>query len=358
MTDENFLVMEKSIPVPEGAKTRVTTDLDFDLEGKQISYLRIPYSRNTSAWGRLLIPIVQFKNGDGPTMFISGGIHGDEFEGPVVLIKLIQRLKLENVQGRIIIMPAVNLPAHLQSTRLSPIDNVDLNRCFPGSKTGSVTQVLAHYINDFIVPKADYVLDMHSGGTSLDFAPCVVMHQLEDKEIEAKTLAAVRAYGAPFALYLKEGDPDGLLDTAVEKAKKVFLSTELRGGATVTKDAVDIADNGLCNLLNHFGVAKANRSKYTRYKNKTTTTLLRTADESCFITAEDDGLFEPLVNLGDRVKAGQPIGQLHHITTPARRPFLLKANSDGVFICRRVQGRAEAGDCLAVIATEEEWEDL
>lgn len=344
------------IPPNKGAKTKVSTDLDFQADGKQVSYLKIPYSRNTSAWGRVLIPIVQFKNGAGPTTLLTGGVHGDEFEGPVVLIKLIERLKLEQVSGRIIILPAVNMPAHMTSTRLSPLDNIDMNRCFPGDAKGSVTQIIAHYINSILIPMADFVVDFHSGGKSLDFVPCAVMHRLTDKKLEKKTLRLLRRFGSPYGLYLNEGDPDGLLDSAVESRGKIFISTELRGGATVNASAVAIADNGVCNLLQEFGVARVKPSRYTKYRSQQTQILLHTDNESCFVASDEDGLFEPLIDLGGKVKEGQPIAQLHHTTTPGRKPKLLKSAHDGVVICRRVPGRAEAGDCLLVIGIEKSWE--
>ncbi len=346
------------IPVGEGAKSKVSTDLDFEADGKQISYLKIPYSRNTSAWGQVLIPIIQFKNGKGPTVLLSGGVHGDEYEGPVALIKLVQRLKVEQVSGRIIILPAVNLPAHLSATRLSPLDQLDLNRSFPGDSKGSITQVIADYVNRELIGRADMVVDMHSGGHSLDFVPCAVMHKLDNKKQEKKILEALKAFGAPFGLYLKEGDPDGLLDTAVESQGKIFISTELRGGGSVTKTAVDVADNGLCNLLRHFGVAEVRPSKYTRYRAQRTETLLHTDDKGCFINCEEQGLFEPLVELGETVKQGQAVAQLHGISSPSRRPKLLKSAQEGVVICRRVPGRAEAGDCLMVVGIKKQWEDL
>ena len=93
--------------------SRISADVDYDKRGKQSGYLRVPNSTNESAYGHIPIPIVVIKNGTGPTVFLSGGVHGDEYEGPVTLMKLARQLKASEVAGRLIILPATNLPAVL-----------------------------------------------------------------------------------------------------------------------------------------------------------------------------------------------------------------------------------------------------
>ncbi|MCB0227465.1 MAG: succinylglutamate desuccinylase/aspartoacylase family protein, partial [Anaerolineae bacterium] len=83
----------------------VTTTIDFEQEGKQRGYLRLPHSRNSSAWGSILIPMTVVKNGSGPTVLFTGGLHGGEYEGVVSLMKLSRELQPETIQGRVIIIP-------------------------------------------------------------------------------------------------------------------------------------------------------------------------------------------------------------------------------------------------------------
>ena len=92
-------------PSPIGAT------IDFDADGIQHGFLRLPYSRNDSAWGSVMIPIAVARNGSGPTALLTGGNHGDEYEGPLALFDLANRLKPEMLTGRIIIVPAMNYPA-------------------------------------------------------------------------------------------------------------------------------------------------------------------------------------------------------------------------------------------------------
>ena len=167
-------------------KSPVSTDVDFEKNGKHFSYLRVPYSRNTSAWGAVTIPIVVVKNGNGPTVLFVGGNHGGEYEGPVTLLKLIRSLEAGQIQGRVIIMPALNLPAVQAGERVSPIDGLDMNRSFPGKYNGTTTQVIAHYVHEAILPLCDAVVDLHSGGYSLDLLPYNSMHYLPDEDLRQR----------------------------------------------------------------------------------------------------------------------------------------------------------------------------
>ena len=146
------------------AASRVRCEIDFDRPGRQAGYLRAPQSRNTAGWGVVEIPIYVLRNGAGPTLLLTGGVHGDEYEGQIAVSRLAQTLRVEELSGRLILMPAVNIPAALNGTRLSPIDGRDLNRCFPGNAAGSFSEMLAHFIDGTILPHVDVSIDLHTAG--------------------------------------------------------------------------------------------------------------------------------------------------------------------------------------------------
>ncbi|NJO82112.1 MAG: hypothetical protein HC828_04445 [Blastochloris sp.] len=100
-----------------------------------------------------------------------GGNHGDEYEGPVALMKLARALQPEQLQGRVIIVPMLNKPAVAAGTRLSPIDGKNMNRAFPGNSNDSITGMIAHYVSSTLFPLAELVIDIHSGGRSAHFLP-------------------------------------------------------------------------------------------------------------------------------------------------------------------------------------------
>src|SRR5882757_2685590 len=166
------MLVERPAPARREVLTRpspVTSTVDFAGNGVQHGHLRLPYSRDDSAWGSVMIPITVIKRGDGPTALLTGANHGDEYEGPVALFDLARALTAEEVSGCVIIVPAMNYPAFCAGTRTSPIDKGNLNRSFPGRPDGTVTEKIADYFQRELLPRADIVLDFHSGGKTLDF---------------------------------------------------------------------------------------------------------------------------------------------------------------------------------------------
>ena len=154
----------------------ITPTVDLDKQGVQHGFLRLPYSRDDSAWGSVMIPIAVIRNGNGPTALLTGGNHGDEYEGPIALFDLARTLDVGKVSGTVIIVPAMNYPAFRAGTRTSPIDKGNMNRSYPGKPDGTVTQKIADYFTRELLPRADVVLDFHSGGRTLDFVPFAAAH--------------------------------------------------------------------------------------------------------------------------------------------------------------------------------------
>ena len=331
--------------------SKIATDLDYEREGKQHGHLRVPNSRDSSGWGTLLVPITVIKNGAGPTVLLIGGNHGDEYEGPVALMKLARALAPEEVAGRVIVLPGLNLPALLAGKRLSPIDGKNMNRVFPGERDGTITPMIADYVHRELVARADAVLDIHSGGYSMKFVPSIMMHFLEDKDLEARTLAALKAFGAPVGLLFEELDAAGMMDTAVEEAGKVFLSTELGGGGMLSPETVRIAEVGLSNVLKHFGVL-AGEIVTAEAEGRAPTRMMESPDQSFVTMASASGIYEPFVELGEEVQAGAELGQIHFADEPEREPVVELARQSGLLICRRGPGHAAPGDVVAVLARD------
>ena len=232
----------------------ISATVDFEADGEQHGFLKLPYSHDASAWGAVMIPITVIRNGAGPTALLTGGNHGDEYEGPIVLSKLASTLKASDVTGRVIIVPFMNYPAFRAGSRTSPIGRGNLNRSFPGKPDGTVTEKIADYFQRYLLPLADAVLDLHAGGRTLDFVPFAAVHVLSDAKQQARCEAAMHAFGAPYSMRMLELDSVGLFDTAVEEAGKVFVSTELGGGGTATVARVGVAERGVRGFLANAGV--------------------------------------------------------------------------------------------------------
>jgi N2-acetyl-L-2,4-diaminobutanoate deacetylase len=321
----------------------IAATVDFERDGVQHGYLRLPYSRDDSAWGAVMIPITVARNGRGPTALLTGANHGDEYEGPIALMNLASTIDAAALSGRVIIVPAMNFPAFRTATRTSPIDKGNLNRSFPGRPDGSVTEKIADYFQRSLLPLADVVLDIHSGGRTLEFVPFCCAHRLPDSGQERACVAAMQAFGAPYSMMLLEIDSVGMYDTAAEAMGKVFISTELGGGGTTSARTNAIARRGVRNLLIHAGVLSGDREDAP-------STMLDMPDGDCFTFSEHDGLIEPCVDLGQRVEKGDVIARIWAADRTGGKPAEYRAKLSGLAAGRHFPGLVKMGDCLSVIA--------
>ncbi|MFO1060436.1 MAG: succinylglutamate desuccinylase/aspartoacylase family protein [Dongiaceae bacterium] len=332
-------------------KSRIAIDVDFDREGRQASYLRAPLSSNTAGWGTVEIPIVVVKNGSGPTVLLTAGIHGDEYEGQIAIARLAQQLDPAEVSGRVIMLQAVNIAAALNGTRLSPIDDRDLNRCFPGDPRGTFSYMLAHFLDGVVLPHADISVDVHSAGHSFDSALSTNMHSVPDLEIRRRTLAAASAFGAPYNVVFWSVDEGATFTSCVERRGLISLGTELGGWGRVNVEGVRIAERGIRNVLKHFGVLQG--APETAQRDGTPGTRhMMVRDQSYFSFAPANGLFEPRHLAGQNVAAGEIAGFLHFIEDIDRPPVEVRYRRDGVLWMSPGPGRVRRGDAIAVVMTD------
>ena len=325
----------------------ITSTVPYDKDGVHHGFLRLPHSRNDSAWGSLMIPISVIRNGTGPTALLTGANHGDEYEGPVALQNLALHLTMSDISGRVIIVPAFNYPAFRAGSRNSPIDDGNMNRVFPGNPSGTVTEKIADYFMRTLVPMSDVVVDIHSGGKSLEFLPFAAAHVLADKDQQAACVAAMRAFNAPYSMLLLEIDNTGMYDTAVEDQGKVFVSSELGGGGTTTAKTVSIAKKGIRNVLIHSGILKAEPDVDASVN-------LDTPDGDYFVFSNHDGLIEPTVDLGSFVDEGDVLARVWPLDRTGINPIEYRARRQGMLAGRHFPGLVKAGDFMAVIAITDE----
>ena len=323
--------------------TSITPNVDYERDGIQHGFLKLPYSRDDSAWGAVMTPITVIKNGDGPCALLTGANHGDEYEGPIALSKLALKLHPTQIRGRVIIVPFLNYPAFRASKRTSPIDGGNMNRVFPGRADGNVTEKIADYFQQHLLPMADVVLDIHAGGKTLEFLPFAAAHVLPDKAQQQRCVAAMQAFAAPYSMMLLELDAVGMYDTAAEQLGKVFVSTELGGGGTSTPRTVEIADTGIHNLLIHAGIKLGDPIIRD-------SVLLDMPDDNCFVTSEDEGLLEMCVELGASVAASEIIARVYDTRRTGRPSTEYRAKQSGLLAGRHFPGLITPGDPIAVVA--------
>jgi predicted deacylase len=329
----------------------IHTALDFDRSGKQQGFLQVPYSHNLGGWANVMIPITVIANGAGPTVLVMGGNHGDEYQGQIAAMKLAHEVTPDQVTGRLILIPSLNFPAALAATRLSPIDGMNLNRAFPGEAEGPVTGQIAHFLTNVLFPLSDVVIDIHSGGRSMEFVPCAHMHLVADRDQRARMFAAMMAWGTDFAFLYADIAGTGLLPVEAENQGKLVVTTELGGGEGIPASVHRIAQGGLRNVLIHVGLLKGVEQTRTSL-GKAPTILTQALNREDYLLAPESGVFEICVDLGAPVKCGDTVGFIHHLERPDRSPETIVAKSEGYLITMRAPCLARQGDCVAVIAKE------
>lgn len=326
-------------------RSRITTDIDFGRDGKQTGFLRLPHSVHRSAYGYIAIPIVAIRNGTGPRVLLTAGNHGDEYEGQVVLTKLVRAIATETVNGQIIILPMLNFPAAQAGMRTSPIDDGNLNRTFPGDADGRPTAMIAHYVESVLMPEIDVAIDLHSGGSSLIYTPGTLARHHTDKKKLETVLAMIRAFGAPNSYLMGIGAEDRSILAGAERAGIIGMSAELGGAGMVTRETLAITERGVVNVLRHLGVLAGKAEPRA-------TRVLEVIRSEHYVYSPDAGLFEPHADLGDNAKKGQLAGLVHFPDTPWREPTPVHFAGNGFVVCKRVPARVERGDCVFHLASD------
>jgi uncharacterized protein len=330
--------------------SRLLCEVDYTRNGKQYGFLRLPYSTHESAYGFIPIPVICVKNGDSPRVLLIAGNHGDEYEGQVALTKFARELDPERVSGRIIMLTAANLPAAVAGRRTSPLDPGEagnLNRTFPGAVRGSPTAMISHYIDSELLADTDYVFDFHSGGSSLVYIPSTEIKRAENAVRTEKMIEIAKLFGAPLSVIGITDIPDNLA-VAARKRGLVHVGTELGGGGTVSIDALRMVETGLRRALAHIGVIPPVPDLDAAPPPR----MMEVGGPEYYVYSPDEGVFEPLVDLGEMVVGGQPAAAIHFPENPGRPSVTVPFLRDGMVICKRVPARTRRGDCLFHLATD------
>lgn len=327
------------------AASPIRSSVDLDKPGKQYGHLFVPYSHNLGGWANMMMPIAIVSRGSGPTALVMAGNHGDEYPGQIAVMKLLRELQPEQVNGRIILIPTLTMPAAKAGTRLSPLDGKNFNRSFPGNPAGSMCEVIAHYLTTVLFPMVDIVIDIHTGGRSTDFLPCAHMHLVPKGPQREKMLAGTEAWNSEFCFLYADIAGTGLLPVEAESQGKVVVTTEMGGSENVTVEVHRLTQSGLRNVLVQMGVLQGEfvpRPKPSRWVQALNWEDYRFAPES--------GVYENIVPLGEDVAAGQPVGAIHFLERPDREPLYVIAASAGVLVATRAPSIVGQGDCVACIA--------
>jgi predicted deacylase len=252
------------------------------------------------------IPVLAVRGREaGPTIWLNGCVHGNEYCGAYILHSFMRSLDPETLKGTAIALPVLSLSGFLRHQRMSPFEGFhggDLNRCFPGNPEGTHTEQIAYQIYRHLKEHADYLVDMHTAVTpdtrwSL-FAP-------PSGPVGRKAEAMSRAFGYPHTLPTPLNILGGSSLIVSAKAGIPGLIVEA-GGFEAGFDAETVADGAerLRNVLRRIGMlpgAVTDYGKMTHFSN------------FAWVKSSRGGLFKPAVKCGERLKKGQVVGRYYDV---------------------------------------------
>jgi predicted deacylase len=324
----------------------------IDWESPGARRCSVPFTMD-GTWGRMRLPLyVACAPRPGKTIVAIGATHGDEYEGPVAFKNLINDLDPASlVEGRLIVVPVLNVPAFRAARRESPVDGVNMNRAFPGNPRGTLSSRIAHFMTTDVLRRADIVIDIHSGGTPMEIARTMSFHAVTDPQMYQQFKETALLFGTPFVMIYTSGMGTGLLTEEAEAMGKITIGSELGYGASTDLQGVRWAYHGTLNVMKRFGLLEGEPVD-VRTPGLDRQRIVSATDVDRWITTPVSGISEPLVPLGSFVTEGTPVTAIHDFERWDEPPVVICADGDGYVLQRKFRAATEAGEVVMIIAEE------
>ncbi len=287
----------------------------------------------------IIIPIIVEKaKKDGPTILITGGIHGDEVNGIEIVRRLLFNKYTKPDSGTVICIPIVNVMAFLNMNRKFA-DGRDLNRSFPGSPKGSLASQLASSISKQILPHADYVVDLHCGSEERFNYP-----QIRYDISHAENLKMATAFNAPFTL-LQDKAPRGSIRRLLNDANTPIIVFEGGKSKIIDEWVVETGVRGVLNVLDYLSIRSYPKKPAV---DKETIFL----SSSRWVRSRHSGMFQPTVENGTYVEKGELLGFINGPYAQFQKK--IKAPSAGFVFCINQSSVVYLGEAIFHIGRDQE----
>jgi predicted deacylase len=275
------------------------------------------------------LPVYIFRSKKaGPTVLLSGGLHGDEINGIEIVRRLIDGDHLDGlIKGSVVAIPVMNIFGFLNFSRDVP-DGKDVNRSFPGSHTGSLASRIAYFLTHNVLKEIDFGIDFHTGGASRFNFP-----QIRYSGKDAKAVKLAEEFGAPVTLLSPLVDKS--LRKQAFKMGKTILVYEGGESMRMDEEVVETGLNGALRLLTAKGMLSATPPPPPE------TIICR---NSRWIRAKRSGIYRGVIKSGMTVNKGDVLG---YITDPfGEFSTTIKAPANGLVICHNNMPVINQGDAL------------
>lgn len=279
---------------------------------------------------------------DGPRLFVSAAIHGDEINGVEIIRRLLKTPALKRLKGTLIAVPIVNVHGLLNHSRYLP-DRRDLNRSFPGSEKGSLAARIAHLFMEEIVKKSTHGIDLHTGAIHRTNLP-----QIRANLSHADTERLARAFDVP--VMIDSNLRDGSLREAADEFGIPMLLYEAGEALRFDEVAIRAGVKGIINVMRELGMLAKLKRKPAHPIDPVV------ARSSSWVRAPESGILRALVPLGGRVKRGTLLGV---VADPfGEQEVAIKATFNGIVIGRTNLPLVNEGDALYHIARFGDIEEI
>ncbi len=270
---------------------------------------------------------------DGPTLFISAAIHGDEINGTEIISRILKNRSLKKLKGTLIAVPVVNVFGFNMLSRYLP-DRRDLNRSFPGSKNGSLASRLANVFMKEIVKNSTHGIDLHTGAIHRTNLP-----QIRACISNSETKQLAFEFGVP--VVLNSNIRDGSLREAARRKKIPMLLFEGGEALRFNESVIEIGVQGCLSVMRSIGMLSSKKSAKRKE--------VFVSWESQWMRSPTSGLVRSLKNLGTRIKEGELLGVVTDQFGKPRGEII--APFEGIIIGQLKLPLVNAGDALYHIAS-------
>lgn len=242
--------------------------------------------------------------GPGPAVLVTGGIHGSEYASIDAVVRLGAALDPKTMKGQVLCLPVMNPAAFWERTAyVSPVDNLNLNRVFPGKAKGSFSERLAYHLVEKAIRGADAYIDMHGGDVPEALVPFNIYYETGNAEVDARSRQMAELFGAPAAIVQRgRGAPvSGLAYATAAGLGVAAMIAEDGGAGQYDSGAAERMLGGLENVLRSLEIipgAVRNPPPPRRF------------DRFAWVRTREAGFFRAAVKVGDEVAAGQSLGSL------------------------------------------------
>ncbi len=276
----------------------------------QIGSLRADAGEKTSGYlqvdvgmAAVRLPIVLINGAQpGPRLTLTAGIHHGEFIGIEGLLAFLRQLNATSLHGQIVACPLANPPSFFSARgSLSPLDEINPNRIFPGNKQGKPTERLASWLFENLMASADAYIDLHGGGLSEEMVPLAAYRSSGDPSLDSRSLALAEAFGLPDIVRGPSAE-GGNTHAAATRAGIPSVLIEIGSLGSRAASEIQMVEDGLLCTLRHLGMMEGS--------SPTTDIHVQHWCWADVAVAPTEGLWYPEFNIGAEVTEGDRLGRI------------------------------------------------